>query len=69
MTMRVNTYCKDGNTEKALALYSRMIEKGVQPDVVTFSILIDGFGKVGDPEATIGVYTGLNIEGLKPDFG
>ncbi|PHT36229.1 Pentatricopeptide repeat-containing protein [Capsicum baccatum] len=69
MTMRVITYCKDGNMEKALALYSRMIEKGVQPDVVTFSILIDGFGKLGDPEGAIGVYTELNIKGLKPDFG
>ncbi|GFZ03565.1 pentatricopeptide repeat (PPR) superfamily protein [Actinidia rufa] len=59
---------KVGNMEKALKVCSQMTEKGIQPNVLTFSILlIDGYCKIRKMDAAMGMHTEMVIKGLVPD--
>ncbi|CAK7323756.1 unnamed protein product [Dovyalis caffra] len=64
----INGYCKEGNMEKALEVYSQMT-KSVKPDVITFSTLNDGYCKAGNVQSATSLYSEMVIKSIVPDRG
>lgn len=41
----INVYCKGGMTEMALAIVKKMTDKGMKPNIITYSAVLHGLRK------------------------
>lgn len=56
-------FCQD----EALAWFDRMHEAGCVPDAVTYSTMLDVYGKMGKCDEAVALYDNLRKSGWKPD--
>lgn len=50
-----------------MGLYNEMVRKGVEPDVVTYTALIDGYFKDGNMKSALKLYKEMIEARLKPN--
>ncbi|XP_031282012.1 pentatricopeptide repeat-containing protein At3g04760, chloroplastic-like [Pistacia vera] len=61
--------CKNGMLEIVLELFHKLPQKGLMPDVVTYSILIRGFCKEGKLEKAYDLLSDMESNGCTPNVG
>ncbi|KAJ7519578.1 hypothetical protein O6H91_20G044800 [Diphasiastrum complanatum] len=61
-------YARHGEWEKMQLLYGQMQQKGCQPDLVTYNILVNAQTKAGlQPGMAVSLLEGIHEAGLRPD--
>lgn len=55
-------------TERVVELFEDMCRKGLKPDVITYSIIIDGLLKVGKTDLALELLEEACTKGLKPNL-
>lgn len=58
-TPLVKGYAQLGNFDQAYSVFKEMLDQGVQPDIVTYTILADMFVEHGSPKEAIRLLSGL----------
>ncbi|EFJ34951.1 hypothetical protein SELMODRAFT_61490, partial [Selaginella moellendorffii] len=66
-TRMIDGFCRRGELDKALVIYSRMKDSESSPDVVTFGCLINGFCKALKFDEAIIILKASLDAGLEPD--
>ena len=59
--------CDRGRVDEARELLNMMMEKGCRINKSTFTVLIDGFFRVGDAEGAVRLWDSMNRSGILPD--
>lgn len=49
-TILIDKHCKTDNLQNAILLFNKMIERGLNPNIMTYAILLSGFYNRGDVE-------------------
>ncbi|XP_062213918.1 pentatricopeptide repeat-containing protein At5g46580, chloroplastic-like [Phragmites australis] len=66
-TALINIYGSNGDADRALQLFAEMLESGIEPNIMSYTIVIQCLGKVQRIQHAVEVLkTGLE-RGLKPD--
>ncbi|GKB27445.1 putative tetratricopeptide-like helical domain superfamily protein [Tanacetum coccineum] len=63
----VNGYCKNLMIDEAMHLFHGITNKGLKPDVVTYSTIIQGLFRVGRCEDAHKLFDVMRAKGLKPN--
>ncbi|KHN45235.1 Putative pentatricopeptide repeat-containing protein [Glycine soja] len=63
-----NSVIQCGNVRAAMGLYTEMVIKGIVPDVVTYTALIDGHCKVGNTKEAFRLHKEMLDAGLSPNM-
>ncbi|GJZ65763.1 GDSL esterase/lipase [Tanacetum coccineum] len=53
--------------EEALVLFDNMSGRYIRPDTITFNVIIDGYGKIGDMSSVLDLYDKMLESGSHPD--
>ncbi|CAA6662356.1 unnamed protein product [Spirodela intermedia] len=61
-------YVNNGAVGEALGKHKLMVDRGIKPDVVNYSILADGFCKEGNVEKVIGLLGMMSANGAEPNL-
>jgi pentatricopeptide repeat protein len=62
----VKGYAQLGNFDQAYSVFKEMLDQGVQPDIVTYTILADMFVEHGSPKEAIRLLSGLQDHATTP---
>ncbi|KAK9145997.1 hypothetical protein Sjap_005900 [Stephania japonica] len=62
----VSGFCLNGRMDEACEMFEGMLEKGMEPDVITYNTMIQGFCKVGKTVEAVNMYGKLIEKGLRP---
>ncbi|KAI7852882.1 hypothetical protein BDC45DRAFT_512767 [Circinella umbellata] len=65
----IASYVKENQFQEALDIFNTMVEAGVEPDVYSYSIILDTLAKdqQQSPEVAFNFYDSIKKKGLKPD--
>ena len=61
-------YVAEGLLMEVFRKKKEMVERGINPDTVSYTILIDGFSKLGDVEKAVGFLNKMRKDGVQPNL-
>ncbi|KAF9605659.1 hypothetical protein IFM89_018002 [Coptis chinensis] len=64
----IDAHAKDQRTDDAERILEKMIGKGVQPDILTSTILVDMYSAVGNADRAKEEFARLRRQGFQPDM-
>ncbi|KAK8493965.1 hypothetical protein V6N13_029071 [Hibiscus sabdariffa] len=67
-TCMINGFCKGGRIQDALALFSRMENLGISPNVVTYNNIIHGLCKSGRLDEAFQIKQNMTKQGVDPSL-
>ncbi|CAI7746061.1 unnamed protein product [Closterium sp. NIES-53] len=66
----MNGYRREGDLSKVVSTFERMLEAGIDPTVVSYSVLISAHGDCGDFDGAVAAFREMVEEaGMRPDKG
>ncbi|ORZ05382.1 hypothetical protein BCR42DRAFT_428182 [Absidia repens] len=68
-TPLVKGYAQNGDFDQAYNLFKDMLDQGVQPDIITYTILADMFVEHGSPKEAIRLLSGLKERAIVKENG
>uniref|UniRef100_A0A0E0KLR2 Smr domain-containing protein n=1 Tax=Oryza punctata TaxID=4537 RepID=A0A0E0KLR2_ORYPU len=66
-TAMINIYGSSGDAGRALQLFAEMVESGIEPNIMSYTIVIQCLGKAGRIQDAVDVLEAGMAKGLKPD--
>ncbi|KAJ1292634.1 hypothetical protein BS78_01G004900 [Paspalum vaginatum] len=66
-TAMINIYGSNGDTDQALHLFAEMLERGIEPNIMSYTIVIQCLGKAQRIQRAVEVLEAGLEKGLKPD--
>ncbi|KAL6004852.1 hypothetical protein ACLOJK_005408 [Asimina triloba] len=64
----IDMHAKENHIEDAERILCKMIEKGIDPDILTSTILVHMYSKVGDLDRAKDAFTKITSQGFQPDM-